>query len=178
MESGLQSFRRIVGVGVGGTLFLYYSTTFPFYKYWPYAHEFKSTLHKNFNYYFCVTPLPNPHFSTTSSMQIRDATIRDIPHLAALFLTAFSEDPDYETAYPWRTSAPDEYVELMTAEITQMFLQGQGRFLLIETEQRQIVAWACWTRKGSSAAAGRIRAENDSVLKGVASLLPQRRMQG
>lgn len=106
-------------------------------------------------------------------MLVRDATISDIPHLVALFLTAFSEDPDYETAYPWRASAPDDYAQLMTAEITQIFLRGQGRFLLVETEQRQIVAWACWTRKGSSAAAGRIRAENDSVLKGVAHCSPR-----
>lgn len=106
-------------------------------------------------------------------MHVRDATISDIPHLAALFLTAFSEDPDFETAYPWRASAPDEYTQLMNAEITRLFLHGQGRFLLVETEQQKIVAWACWTRKGSSAAAERIRAENDSVLKGVALCSPR-----
>lgn len=99
-------------------------------------------------------------------MQIRDATINDIPHLAALFITAFHEDPDYDAAYPWRISEPDDFAQLMTADITKMYLQGHGRFLVGENEQRQIVAWACWTRKGSSAAAGRIRAENDSVLKG------------
>lgn len=119
------------------------------------------------NYNFRASPLRTPPFSTITNMQIRDATISDIPHLAALFITAFSDDPDYETAYPWRSSAPDDYAQLMTAEIMQMFLKGQGRLLVVETEQRQVVAWACWTRKGSSAAAGRIRAENDSLLKGV-----------
>lgn len=56
----------------------------------------------------------------------------------------------------------------MTAEITNKFLQGEGRFLVIETEaeQRMVVAWACWTRIGTSAAAMKIRAQSDSVLKG------------
>lgn len=106
-------------------------------------------------------------------MQIRDATINDIPRLADIFITAVREDPDYDTAYPWRSSAPDDFAQLMTAEIVQMFLQGQGRFLLVETGQREVVAWACWTRKGSSAAAERIRAENDSVLKCAALCSPR-----
>lgn len=106
-------------------------------------------------------------------MQIRDATVSDIPHLSALFFTAFRDDPDYDAAYPWRVSAPDDFAKLVTADITQTFLKGQGRFLVIETEQQQIVGCACWTRKGSSAAAGRIRAENDSVLKGVALSYPR-----
>lgn len=105
-------------------------------------------------------------------MHIRDATISDIPHLSALFVTAFSDDPDYESAYPWRASAPDDFARLMTAEIMQMFLQGKRRFLVVETQQGQVVAWACWTRIGSSTAAERIRAENDSVLKGAADSFP------
>lgn len=100
-------------------------------------------------------------------MQIRDATISDIPRLADIWLTAFCDDLDYDIVYPWRTYAPENFGLLMTAEITQLFLRGTGRFLVIETEteQRQIVAWACWTRNGSSAAAVKIRAQNDSVLK-------------
>lgn len=108
-------------------------------------------------------------------MHIRDATISDIPHLSALFVTAFRDDPDYDTAYPWRASAPDDFARLMTAEITHKFLQGKGRFLVVETDQGQVVAWACWTRIGSSTAAKRIRAGNDSVLKGAGSF-PRRQM--
>lgn len=52
----------------------------------------------------------------------------------------------------------------MVEQITDTFLQGQERYLVVETQQ-QIVAWTSWARKGSSEAAQKIRAHNSSVLK-------------
>lgn len=102
-------------------------------------------------------------------MQIRDANISDIPHLTELWLEAIHEIPEYDTVYPWRTSAPAEFRRVTRAEITNTFLRGEERYLVVETtdtEQRQIIAWASWTRNGSSAAARKIRSQNDSLLKG------------
>lgn len=103
-------------------------------------------------------------------MHLRDATISDIPHLGTLFLAAFRDDLDYDAVYPWRATVPGDFAQLMTAEIRQMFLQGKGRFLVVETDQLRVVGCAFWTRKGSSPAAMAIRARNDSTLKGAGSL--------
>lgn len=101
-------------------------------------------------------------------MQVRDANISDIPHLTELWLEAIHEIPKYGTVYPWGISDPVEFRRVMMAEITDIFLRGKERYLVVETtdtEQRQITAWASWTRNGSSAAARKIRSQNDSLLK-------------
>lgn len=97
-------------------------------------------------------------------MQIRDATISDIPRLASLWFNAFTTLPDFNTVYPWRLAAPGDFRRLMTQQITDTFLQGAERYLVVEIDG-QVVAWTSWTRKGSSDAARAIRAQNKSVLK-------------
>lgn len=112
-------------------------------------------------------------------MQIRDATISDLPRLTDIWLTGIHDDRDYDTVYPWRHEAPADFRRLMTAEIEDAFLKGEERYLVVETEtetaQRQVVAWVSWTRNGSSDAAAKIRAQNDSLLKSTASFRGSRR---
>lgn len=101
-------------------------------------------------------------------MQIRDATIDDLPRLVDLWSTGISDNTDFDAAYPWRISAPDDFRRVVAGYIERGFLDGQEQYLVVEAdnEQKQVVAWVSWTRNGSSDEAKKIRAENNSLLKG------------
>lgn len=110
-------------------------------------------------------------------MYLRDATLGDIPRLVEIWLVAFLEDTSYNAVFPWRKEFPDEYQRLWTTKITTEFLQAEGGYLVVETDVidgkgrsgKEVVGWALWTRKGSSQAAKKIRADNDTASKGKAS---------
>lgn len=110
----------------------------------------------------------------TSKMHMRDATLRDIPRLVEIWITAFLADSSYDAVYPWRHERPDDFQRLYAKNITTAFLQGSQRYLVVETDvvngngrsETEIVGWTSWTRNGSSQAAQKIRANNKTVVKG------------
>lgn len=113
-------------------------------------------------------------------MHIRDATLSDIPCLVEIWLIAFRTEPDYKVTFPWRNEFPDDYKRLWTTRFTAAFLEAEERYLVVETavvdgngvSRLEITGWTSWTRKGSSQAAEKIRADNNSFLKGKGDLGP------
>lgn len=125
---------------------------------------------------FLATYFPPPSTLPlhNSAMHIREATIDDIPRLTELWLAACGTHSAFDTLFPCRIEAPEDFRLMIAEDILDSFLQGEERYLVVETEteQRQVVAWASWTRMGSSDVAAKIRAQSDSVMKGASPFLP------
>lgn len=110
-----------------------------------------------------------------TKLHMRAATLADIPRLAEIWAIAFLDDPFYNTIFPWRSEFMDDYRAMWTRKLQKRFLGPGEWYIVVEVDvvdaggqsRREIAGWASWKRMGSSKAAEKIAADNETFLKGV-----------
>lgn len=112
---------------------------------------------------------------TMTKLHMRVATLADIPRLAEIWAIAFLDDPFYNTIFPRRSEFMADYRVMWARKLQKRFLGPGEWYIVVEVDvvdaggqsRREIVGWASWKRMGSSKAAEKIAADNESFLKGV-----------
>lgn len=112
---------------------------------------------------------------TMTKLHMRAATLADIPRLAEIWAIAFLDDSFYNAIFPRRSEFMADYRAMWTRKLQKRFLGLGEWYIVVEVDvvdaggqsRREIAGWASWKRMGSSKAAEKITADNESFLKGV-----------